>query len=111
MTKTFCRLKKLRKAAHLSQRELARLVGLKSQGVISEIEAGLRRPGLIVALSSAVVFDRPVAEVFPALARHSLKVTLVGAAELESEGGIAAEFAKTLVVRLGDPDLDHDADA
>ncbi len=100
MARIPCRLRKLRKAARLSQRDLARLVGLKSQGVLSEIEAGRKRPSLIVALSSAAVFDRPVTELFPAFAQHSARVALAGAVELELRGGVAAEFAKTVVVRL-----------
>ena len=49
-------LRKYRKSAHLSQRELARLIGLRSQGCMSEIEAGLKRPGLDAELASEVVF-------------------------------------------------------
>ncbi len=62
-----CRLRKYRKSAHVSQRELALLVGLRTQGVMSEIESGRKRPGVRVALGCAIVFDAPLRDLFPGL--------------------------------------------
>lgn len=61
------RIRKYRKIAHLSQRELCVLVGLRSQGDISELESGARRPGLSVALALAMVLNTTVADLFPQL--------------------------------------------
>ena len=62
-----CRLRKYRKSAHVSQRELAFLVGMRSQGVLSEIESGIKRPGTSTAISCELVFGVPMREVFPGL--------------------------------------------
>lgn len=63
----FTHLRKYRKCAHLSQRELAYLVGLSAQGTVSEIEAGLKHPSLTVEASCEVVFSAPLRELYPAL--------------------------------------------
>jgi len=62
-----CRLRKYRKSAHLTQRELAILVGLGSQGALSGIEAGLKRPGTRIAISCELLFGVSMRELFPGL--------------------------------------------
>jgi DNA-binding XRE family transcriptional regulator len=106
MAKHPCRVRKLRKSARLSQRELAQLIGLHSQGVMSEIEAGSKRPSLIVALASAVVFEEPLASIFPALSAHAERVVLASALRLHKETEAAenrsgaAAYLGTLIARL-----------
>jgi DNA-binding XRE family transcriptional regulator len=87
MAKHHCRLRKLRKTAKLSQRELAYLIGLKSQGVLSEIEAGLTRPSLAMAIASALVFDMPVEGVFPGMLSDAQRAVLARARNLLDEMG------------------------
>ena len=60
-----CRLRKYRKSAHLSQREFALLAGLQSQGAVSDIESGRRRPNLETAFACASAFGVPLGELFP----------------------------------------------
>jgi transcriptional regulator with XRE-family HTH domain len=60
-----CRIRKYRKAAQLTQSELAQLLGLRTQGVVSEIESGQRPPSTETALALSAIFDVPVAYLFP----------------------------------------------
>jgi transcriptional regulator with XRE-family HTH domain len=78
-------LRKYRKSAHLSQRELARLIGLRSQGVLSEIEAGLKRPGLDAEVASEIVFGSPLRELYPDLYAKAERDVLVNARQLHGE--------------------------
>lgn len=102
-----CRLRKFRKSAHVSQRELAFLVGLHSQGVMSEIEGGMKRPGVGVAIACEVAFGVSIAELFPALDAEVLRDVLANArtlhAELEPNQRRAATtaFLAALISRLG----------
>lgn len=103
MTKYPCRIRQLRKSAHLSQRELAYLVGLKSQGVLSQIEAGRKRPGLAIAAACAIVFDRPIAEIFPSLHVQFERLALASAREFaqsEEVGPATQAFLTALLARL-----------
>lgn len=84
-----CRVRRFRKAAHLSQRELALLVGLHTQGVMSEIEAGRRTPGVRLAIGVEIVFGVPAREQFPRLSdviEHDV---------LESARSLHAELLRT----------------
>jgi len=67
MAKHHCRLRKHRKSARLSQRELAALVGLKSQGALSDIETGIKCPTLPLAFACAAAFGVAPEELFPGL--------------------------------------------
>jgi DNA-binding XRE family transcriptional regulator len=89
MAKQHCRVRRYRKSAQLSQRELARLIGLRSQGVVSEIEAGLKRPSLLVALASSLIFDAPLFDLYPAYQMKARRLAMRGALELH--GKIAAD--------------------
>ncbi len=60
-----CRLRAYRKSYGLSQRELAVLLGLRSQGLIAEYETGRKRPGIEALVACALIFDQPVAALFP----------------------------------------------
>lgn len=60
-------LRRYRKHAHLTQRELAYLVGLGGQSIISEIEQGLKHPSLIVEACCEVTFASPLQDLYPAL--------------------------------------------
>jgi len=78
-------LRKYRKSAHLSQRELAHLIGLRSQGVLSEIEAGLKRPGLDAEVASEIVFGSPFRELYPDLYAKAERDVLANARQLHGE--------------------------
>jgi DNA-binding XRE family transcriptional regulator len=56
-----------RKHAGLRQKSVARLLGHKSTSVISEYETGKLLPSLATALKLAVVYNRPVADLYPSL--------------------------------------------
>jgi transcriptional regulator with XRE-family HTH domain len=107
MAKHHCRLRKLRKTAGLSQRELACLIGLRSQSLLSEIEAGLKRPSLTVALASALVLDVPVGEVFPGLLATAKQNALERARKLHGHIGQASRaqvrsYVAAIINRLGE---------
>jgi transcriptional regulator with XRE-family HTH domain len=99
-------LRKFRKFAHLSQRELAFLVGLSSQGQVSEIEAGLKHPSLGVEACCEIVFGAPLRELYPALyARaenelfeHALQLCAKLVADQSREE--AAAYIAALISRL-----------
>jgi transcriptional regulator with XRE-family HTH domain len=80
-----CRIRKYRKAAHLSQRELASLIGLASQGVMSEIESGLKRPGLRIALACSAALDASLPDLFPRLSKQVEHDLLAHARELTAD--------------------------
>ena len=107
MAKYPCRLRKMRKASRLSQRELARLLGLRSQGQLSDIEAGVKRPSLEIALASARVFGTSVEDIFPALAIRAERTTHAAALKLHAESDLdqaAAAFLAALIAQLKDSD-------
>jgi DNA-binding XRE family transcriptional regulator len=56
-----------RKHVGLGQKSVARLLGHKSTSVISEYETGKLLPSLSTALKLAVVYNRPVADLYPGL--------------------------------------------
>jgi transcriptional regulator with XRE-family HTH domain len=75
-----------RKRWHLSQRELAFLLGLSSQAVISQHESLARLPQTKALLKYEVLFGEPIGELFPRL-------------RAEAEGEVA-EQVKALMARL-----------
>ena len=56
-----------RKRSALSQEEVAFLLGAQSGAKVCRYERFLREPSLQTALALEVIFDRPVAELFPEL--------------------------------------------
>ena len=58
-----------RKHAGLGQKTVARLLGHRSTSVISEYETGRLLPSLPTALRLAVVYNRPITELYPDLFR------------------------------------------
>ena len=80
----FTHLRKYRKCAHLSQRELAYLVGINAQGQISEIEAGLKHPSLRVEACCEVVFSSPLRDLYPALYAKAENEVFERALELQT---------------------------
>lgn len=58
-----------RHSVGLGQKNVARLLGHKSTSTISEYETGRLLPSLPTALRLAVVYDRPITELYPDLYR------------------------------------------
>lgn len=100
MANLHCRIRKHRKTLRLSQRELALLVGLKSQGAVSEIEAGRKRPGLGVALACALLFDAALPELFPGLFEHATRALLSRLQDAQDNAGNAGASTGAALARL-----------
>jgi len=56
-----------RKRLGLSQKSVAALLGRRSVSVVSEYERGVKTPPLPIALKLQVIYQTPLAELFPAL--------------------------------------------
>jgi transcriptional regulator with XRE-family HTH domain len=80
-----CRLRKFRKSAHLTQREVATLVGYASQRAYSDVELGLKRPALGTALGCCILFDASLLDLFPDLADFVGRDVLARARKLNEE--------------------------
>jgi transcriptional regulator with XRE-family HTH domain len=80
-----CRLRKYRKSAHLTQREVATLVGYASQRAYSDVELGIKRPALGTALGCCVLFDASLHDLFPDLAEFVGRDLLARARKLSAE--------------------------
>lgn len=104
-----CRVRKYRKSAHLSQRELAELIGLRSQGVISDIESGGRSTSLRAAIALALVFDVTLVELFPSLHARVAQDLSDGAGKLgahlhtRKRRAATVQHLQALVDRLAEP--------
>lgn len=72
-----------RKAASLTQRELAFIVGYRNEGVVSKHESFRSVPPFLMALGYAVLFQIPVSDLFPGL--HLVVEDAVKTALLELE--------------------------
>lgn len=102
-----CLLRKYRKSANLSQRELAYLVGLRSQGVMSEIEAGLKNPSLDAEVACELLFGLPFRELYPDLYAKAERNVLANARDLHTRlapkphRAHTAEYLAALISRLG----------
>jgi DNA-binding XRE family transcriptional regulator len=59
-----------RKHVGLRQKSVARLLGHKSTSIISEYETGKLLPSLPNALKLAVVYNRPITDLYPGLHRQ-----------------------------------------
>ncbi len=68
-----------RKAAGLSQRELAQILGYESRGAVMRHELFRSVPPLLMALAYEVIFQAPVADLFPGLraaVEHAMEKSL-----------------------------------
>lgn len=83
------------------------LVGMSSQGVLSEIEAGIKRPGMGMAIGCELLFGVPIRELFPDLFAEIEREVLAQArrlhARLEAMGARRATrlYLAALISRLG----------
>jgi transcriptional regulator with XRE-family HTH domain len=66
-------LRARRKSAHLTQRELASLMGYRTVSNVSRFERFAQTPSLRTALLLAFVFDMPLQELFAGLVQEDLK--------------------------------------
>ena len=102
-----CRLRKFRKAAHLTQREVATLVGYASQRAYSDMELGVKRPALGTALACSILFDVTLDELFPSLIEHVERDVLARSQRLyevladEVDRDVTATVLSGVVARLG----------
>ena len=103
-----CRLRKFRKSAHLTQREVATLVGYASQRAYSDMELGLKRPALSTALACCVLFKASLHELFPGLAEFVERDVLARARKLQVQleatlnRESAASHIADIIKRLGE---------
>jgi transcriptional regulator with XRE-family HTH domain len=102
------RLRKYRKSANLTQREVATLVGYASQRAYSDVELGIKRPALGPAIACTVLFNTSLDCLFPTLA-GSIEQGLLARArklhgDLERAGGRkeTAPAISEIINRLGD---------
>ncbi len=79
-----CRLRKFRKSAHLTQREVAALVGYSSQRAYSDMELGIKRPALGPALACCTLFGVSLHELFPGFAESIERGVLSEARKLHA---------------------------
>jgi DNA-binding XRE family transcriptional regulator len=107
-TMSMSRLRKLRKIANLTQREVAKLVGYASQRAYSDMELGLKRPALGTALACCILFSASLEDLFPTLAHDVGRDVVVRARRLLEEitkhgrREITASFVARVVERLGE---------
>ncbi|MBV8977716.1 MAG: helix-turn-helix transcriptional regulator [Alphaproteobacteria bacterium] len=95
------RLRAYRKRSGLSQAELAALLGLRSQSVLSELELAKTRPRSEVLLGCERIFDVSAAELFPGLATRVERAVLSRAAHLAGRtGGRNAERKRTHIAAI-----------
>jgi transcriptional regulator with XRE-family HTH domain len=114
MSPTNSRIRKYRKFAHLYQRELKILAGIRSQRAISEFEASTKRPGLLTAIAYEVIFEASPRELFPRLYIQMEREVLLRARLLhkdvtkEARRAFAHEFLAALINRLESKHSNHD---
>ena len=102
-----CRLRKYRKSAHLTQREVATLVGYASQRAYSDVELGVKRPALGTALGCCILFNASLHDLFPGLAEFVERDVLARARKLNvdlaesSNRTAAASHVAGVVRRIG----------
>lgn len=106
MPSALCRVREYRKSHLLAQRELATLVGLATQHACSELESGVKRPGLDVAIACALALGVPLDDLFPGVAFHIEQDMLRRARALyrtlrsDHERAQAAAYVAALIKRL-----------
>jgi DNA-binding XRE family transcriptional regulator len=104
-----CRLRTFRKSAHLTQREVATLVGYSSQRAFSDVELGLKRPALGTAIACCILFNASVHDLFPDLADFIERALLARACKLSVELAThksreaAASHLAEVISRIGGP--------
>lgn len=96
------RLRKFRKTAHLTQREVATLVGYASQRAYSDMELGLKRPGLGTALACCILFKTSLAELFPDLAEYVERTLLARARKVQEalEADASRDMAASHIAKI-----------
>jgi transcriptional regulator with XRE-family HTH domain len=67
--KPTCYLRSYRRRWGLSQKDLAYLLGLKSEAVVSRIEKKLRRPSLKVVIGCFIIFGTSAVDLFPGISQ------------------------------------------
>lgn len=92
-----------RKRWALTQEELAALLGLTSQGTVSQYEGTEKRPGIEILIGAKTIFNVPCREMFPRMYEDVERQLLVRAKELHAKMEASADPA-TLKKRafLGD---------
>lgn len=106
MANLFRRMRACRKATQLSQRELAFLVGLRSQSSVSEVESGDTQPGLLTVLACIALFDLSPQELLPGVVAGIEEALLAKAralhAEIEADPrrSVTVAYLAALIARL-----------
>jgi transcriptional regulator with XRE-family HTH domain len=106
MTSFPCRIRKYRKSSPFTQRELADLVGMRSQGATSQIEAGHKRPSTRIAIGYEAILGAPLQELFPQLYEEATYNVLINAQILyariakDRRRATAAAYLAALISRL-----------
>lgn len=95
-------LKAYRKRYGFTQQELAILVGLASKVTVSQYECSVRLPHLRAAIALELLFDVPIAELFPAVVETAANDLAARLHELEKQissgqTGRSEQKAQTLV--------------
>ncbi len=62
-----CYLKTYRRRAGLTQLELAQLLGVCDDTVVSKLERCKRMPNIQIAIGCEVIFDQPAERIFPSM--------------------------------------------
>jgi DNA-binding XRE family transcriptional regulator len=76
-------LKRHRKQAGLSQRELARIIGCADQSSVARHERSQTAPSLAAAIGYQVVFQKPISTIFPELHKNAARDIETRLADLE----------------------------
>jgi DNA-binding XRE family transcriptional regulator len=85
---------RLRRIRGYSQKQLARLVGLRSRKAICDFEAGRRLPPVRVALTLEIVLGARLSEVYPVLYRE------LGALAVARERALPRRFSRHISGRV-----------
>jgi transcriptional regulator with XRE-family HTH domain len=98
-------VRKYRKQAGISQAELAALIGVRSQSVVSDLERGAR-PSLRVALACEIFFAIPLRDLIPGLyAQIEHDVLRRVRRRAKAAGPDIAPYFAALISRLADSTL------
>lgn len=76
---TYNQLRRLRKSAGLTQKELAYLTGLDSATSVSRIERSLCTPNLLALLALQYIFQRSPEQLLPELVREVERMVVIRA--------------------------------
>lgn len=75
MIRIYCKIKKLRLERDMTQSDLAKMIGISRQSIIS-LESGRYNPSLPLALQLAKIFDTTVEDIFD-LIEEDTSLTLI----------------------------------